>query len=131
MATPKQKKLLRLFVENLGTANSTKTLGQLLLEAGYSDIQSKNPHQIFASETIKEGLTDVAEKLASERDRILKELNTKDLTEEKYKDLVDSLDKLNKNYQLSTGGATERQVLQVKFDNAFETPSSTEDSSQG
>ena len=44
----------------------------------------------------------------------------RDISEEKYKDLSEVLDKLYKNYQLATGGATERTefTLEGLFKNA-------------
>lgn len=130
MATPKQQKLIQLFIDNLSTKGTTKTLGELMKEAGYSDSQCTNPHEIFNSDGVREGLSDVAKSLEKERTRILNELAVKDLSEEKYKDLVDSMDKITKNHQLMTGGETEKVKTIITFDESFdETSRSTEDSS--
>jgi hypothetical protein len=113
MATPKQQKLIKLFIDNLSSKGSTKTLGEMMIEAGYSETQSTNPHEIFGSETVKEGLSDVVKQIDKERARIMQELTLKDLSEEKYKDLVDSMDKLTKNSQLLGGGDTERTKIVI------------------
>lgn len=108
MPTPKQEKLIKLVLENLGSKGVTKTLGELIREAGYEESMAKNPYQIFESETIKEGLSEVVSELEKKRKMALNALTKDKIEDEKAKDLADIVDKLTKNIQLLSGGETER-----------------------
>jgi len=57
--------------------------------------------------------------MVRERDRLIEALSHKKLSKEKYRDMIDGLDKLTKNIQLLNGGATERQGVSISFDQAF------------
>lgn len=117
MATPKQEKLITLLLENLGREGKTKSLGEMILEAGYSETMAKNPYQILESETIKEGLSDVVADLELLRKNALNELKARNLENEPMRDVVKAIDTYTKNHQLLTGGATDRndQPLMVKI----------------
>lgn len=118
MATPKQEKLVKLIEENLLKPNNTKTLGELLLEAGYSESQANSARPVIESEGVQEGLSDTVETMKKIRDNGLKALESKKLSEEKAKDIADIVDKIQKNIQLLTGGDTERvkfNTVLVKF----------------
>lgn len=108
MATPKQEKLIRLILENIGQTGLTKTMGELLAEAGYSEAIQKNPYLILQSETIQEGIAQVAEDMDKIRRKALNELMARDIEKEPYRDVVKAVDVLTKNHQLLTGGETER-----------------------
>jgi len=45
--TPKQEKLVTIIRENIGNKNSTLTMGEMLLQAGYSESTANNPREIF------------------------------------------------------------------------------------
>lgn len=125
MATPKQEKLISLLLENLGKKGQSKTLGQMMLEAGYSENQAKNPYQILETQGVQDGVSDVVQKMERERNRILLELAAKDLEKERHKDLVDSMDKMTKNIQLLSGKETERagvSINVVSYDPSNNTP---------
>lgn len=110
MATPKQEKLIRLVLENIGATGTTKSMGEMLKEAGYSEAIQKNPQLIFNSDTIQDGLKDVADDIALLRKNALNELKARDLEKEPYRDVVKAVDILTKNHQLLTGGDTEREA---------------------
>ena len=101
----------------MGEQGLTKTKGELLSEAGYSEAIQKNPYLIFESETIQEGLSDVVKDLEKLRRDALNELKSRDLSQEQYRDIIKGIDTLTKNHQLLTGGDTERsnQPLIVKI----------------
>lgn len=117
MATPKQEKLIKLILENLGNQDETKTMGEMLKEAGYAESIQKNPKLIFESEAIQEGLSDVVSDLEKLRSDYLNELKTRDIEKEPMRDVVKAIDTFTKNHQLLTGGDTERntQPLLVKI----------------
>lgn len=106
MPTPKQTKLIKLLLENLGSKGKTKTLGELVLEAGYEKSMAKNPYQILESETIKEGMSDMVNELEKQRVKALKRLN-ETVDKASYRDAIDAIDKLTKNIQLLGGKPTE------------------------
>jgi len=106
--TPKQMKLIKLLLENLGTPNNTKSLNKLLLEAGYSQNQADNPYQILESETIKEGLKGFLDQLDDKRRLAITSITKKKLEKSPARDDAYILDILTKNHQLLGGGATER-----------------------
>lgn len=107
MATPKQEKLVTLLLENYGSPN-TRPLGELLLEAGYSENSAKNPKLIIEGKEVQEGLAGVAADLNLLRQRAIDELKARDIEKEPYRDVVKAVDVLTKNHQLLTGGETER-----------------------
>lgn len=82
--------------------------GDIIRNHGYSDSISKKPKKVTETKTYKDIIKPFVEQLQDEIKRIQTELSTRDLGDEKYKDLVDSLDKLNKQVILANGGETER-----------------------
>jgi hypothetical protein len=119
MATPKQEKLIKLILENLGNPNKTETLGKLIKKAGYSDAMAKNPQMIFESKTIQSGIEDFVKQIDDKRRRALTKITDKKLDKSSAKDLSQIVDVLTKNHQLLTGGETERskQPILVEFIN--------------
>lgn len=109
--TPKQQKLIKILSDNLGKVGSTKTLGQMILEAGYTESMSKNPAMIFQSETIKEGLRDFVSMLDDKRRLAITHLTEKKLEESDARSLAYILDIFTKNHQLLTGGNTEKVAV--------------------
>lgn len=117
MATPKQEKLIKIVLENLGSLDKTKTLGEMLKEAGYSEAMQKNPQMVFESQTIKDGLASVIDDLELLRKQALDELKARDISKERYSDIVKGIDTFTKNHQLLTGGDTEKQNISIEVVN--------------
>lgn len=86
---------------------------------GYSK-QSAKSMMAKRTKTYKKAMLPFEALLKKEIDKIQQEMSSRDISEEKYKDLSEVLDKLYKNYQLATGGATERTefTLESLFKNA-------------
>lgn len=82
-------------------------LQEIQTNHGYTKSSAKSM-KATRTDTYKREIKPFAERLKNEIDRLSEELESRDLSQEEYKTLVDSIDKLNKNYQLVTGGATER-----------------------
>lgn len=118
MATPKQEKLIKLLLENVGTEGETKSLGAMLKEAGYSPAIQKNPKLILESETIQEGISDAVKDLEELRAKALNELKARNLEEEPLRDVVKAVDTYTKNHQLLSGGKT----ANIGVDNLSDTP---------
>lgn len=108
MPTPKQTKLIKLIVENLGAKGKTKTLGALLLEAGYSKEQSECPAQIIGSNTVQEGISDFLGMLDDKRRMAITQITEKKLKKAPARELAYVVDILTKNSQLLSGKETER-----------------------
>ncbi len=69
--------------------------------------------KVTETKTYKQTVEPIVERWQKEIGRIQTELETRVLSGEKYKELVESLDKLNKQVQLATGGVTERVGIQM------------------
>lgn len=99
-------------LENIGKGKRV-IMGKILRENGYADNTADNPKLVTETKTYKETIAPIVTRWQKEIERIQKELESKNLGDEKYKDLVDSMDKLNKQVQLATGGVTERVGIQM------------------
>ncbi len=101
--TEKQKKFIKLLTENIGN-KQTKSLKQLMLDAGYSESVALQQTQVLNS--VKDKVKPLVGKLEKERDNIL-EAMAKKREGAGYSDLVRGLDITIKNIQLLGGEATE------------------------
>jgi len=115
MATPKQQKLIKLLLENLGKQGKTKSLGKLILEAGYTKAMAKNPQMILESQTIKEGLSDFVKDMIERRKKALSEITDSKLKSSQARDLSNIVDTLTKNIQLLSGGNTEKSEMKISW----------------
>lgn len=75
----------------------------------YSTSTSKTPQRVTETKSYQEEMKPVLDQLITERQRALDGLKLK-ISKAKYRDLNDAIDKLTKNIQLLSGGATERVV---------------------
>lgn len=112
MASENARKVAKKVLENLGKGKKI-VLGDILKESGYADNTASNPKNVTETKTFQEAVLPVVKRLEKERDRAIVALSNKDLTAERYHDLVDGLDKLTKNIQLLSGGATERVAIPI------------------
>lgn len=110
MASENAKNVAKQVLETIGQGKKVK-LGEIIRENGYSEATSLTPQLVTETQSYKEVTEPIVKRWEKEIARIQSELELKDLGGEKYKDLVDSLDKLNKNVQLLTGGDTERMTI--------------------
>lgn len=117
MPTPKQEKLIKLIMENYGNKESTKTMGELLIQAGYTEETAKNPQLIFQSEAIQEGISDFVKDMEDKRKNALKEITDAKLKKSSAKDNVHIVDTLTKNIQLLSGKETESNKVTIELVN--------------
>jgi len=113
MATPKQEKLIKLFRENMGKRGGTKTLGKLLLEAGYTKATAKNPYEIFESPVVKSATDEIIKTLEDKRRLALTYITEKKLKPAPARELAYITDIFTKNIQLLGGKPTENYSLAV------------------
>jgi len=104
-------------------------LGEIIKESGYSESISLHPIHVTRTKSYKMALERASKPL---QDRLMREINEielamskKDKNKEEYRVLAGVLDLSIKNYQLLSGGATERQVFvlpsEVMIRNKIET----------
>lgn len=103
---PKQQKLIKIIVENYGVKGNTKSLGEMMLEAGYSEESSKNPKQIITEE-MQEKINPIITKMEEVRLRALNRITDEKLDSASAKDNASIADIMTKNSQLLSGGKTE------------------------
>ena len=106
MASENARAVAREILGNIGKGEKA-SVRKIAPKHGYSK-KTANSGQIQKTQTYKDEIKPFVERLIKERERLLSAIEKKGLTKERYKDAVDSLDKLTKNIQLLSGGATER-----------------------
>ena len=88
-------------------------MGKIIKKHGYSDGISKQPIRVRKTQSYQEEMKPIVEQLERERQRIISEMENKDLTQVQYGELGRMVDIFTKNIQLLSGGATER--IEDKF----------------
>ena len=99
--------------EILGTIGTKKkpSVRAIAPKYGYSPTTA-NSGQIQQTQSYKNVMNPVIKQMEKERQRAIKAMTTKDLDDVRYNDLSDVIDKLTKNIQLLSGGATENLAVQ-------------------
>lgn len=101
-------------LENIGK-NKRVNLGKIIKDAGYSKNTALTPTLVTNTKSYQKAIElekrPLIDGLQKEINRIKDALASKNLKNEEYRVLIGSLDVLTKNYQLLSGGATERQVF--------------------
>lgn len=105
MASENAKAVAREVLENLGKGKRV-ILGKIVKKKGYSVAVAKNPKIVTDTKSYQNEIKPLLIRLVEERDRAIQALKGK-ISKAKYRDLVDSVDKLTKNIQLLSGGATD------------------------
>lgn len=85
---------------------------KISIKHGYSP-QSAKASKAVRTKTYQDTIKPFVQKLEEERERAINDLKGK-IGKAKYRDLVDAIDKLTKNHQLLTGGATSNVAIGVK-----------------
>ena len=104
MATQRQQAAISKLVENRGVVSRT------MRQVGYAEKTAKNPKNLTESDAFKEAQPNIIQALILERDEQIRRM-PKVRNKAKYRDLVDGVDKLTKNIELLSGGATERTLV--------------------
>ena len=85
--------------------------GEIIKRNGYSDITATVPTQVTNTKSYKRVMLPIVKQLENERQRVMSAMREKDLDEVQYDKLADVLDKITKNHQLLSGGATENIAI--------------------
>lgn len=104
--TPKQQKLIKIIIDNYGNKGKTKTLGEMLLEAGYSESSATNP-QLIINEEMQELINPIIDKMEKVRTKALDKITDEKLDAGTARDNAYVADILTKNIQLLSGGNTQ------------------------
>jgi hypothetical protein len=88
---------------------------EILLETGYSAVTAKSPSIVTNTVAYKEEMAllqrPIVDGMQEEINRIKLAMTKRNLNLEEYRTLAGSLDIMIRNYQLLTGGATQRNIL--------------------
>lgn len=87
-------------------------LGKIIPKHGYSPSIATHPNKVTRTDSYKEVIEPIVSAMERERNRLIKAMSERELTGERYRDLTDGIDKLTKNIQLLSGGATAN--IQIK-----------------
>lgn len=109
--TVKQKLFLKLYEQAVNDivvngGDGDKTLKAIMLKAGYAEKTTLNPKHVTDSKAIKPYLSEILTKYQSKRKIFLDNLTDKKVKQLNAKDMVFSLDKLQKHINLLTGEST-------------------------
>lgn len=105
--TPNQESVIKLTSENLRKGKRI-IKGEILKKSGYAESTTLRPKAIYESDGVREGLKPITDRLKAEIEKIQTEMESRNITKEKYKELGEVQDKKIKNFQLLSGEATER-----------------------
>lgn len=117
--TSKQERFLTLLVDNYGNPDRSRSLGELMREAGYSEASSMNPKVFLDSPLIKEKLDDFINELDRKRRMALKHITEKKLEKASARDNAAVVDTLTKNHQLLSGEKTANVSVETREVNAM------------
>lgn len=106
--TIKQKKLIRLISENFGKKGSTKTMYEMMLEAGYSETTAKQQSRILSTIKEKPEMRGIVADLEFVHSNAITALKRKDFNKVDAGTIVRILKDLNHDIELLSGRATER-----------------------
>jgi hypothetical protein len=91
------------------------SVSKIMREQGYSKHMAKQPNRVVQSKSYQQAIAPVVEQLEKERQRIIKAMASKDLSDEKYATLVTAMDVVTKNTQLLGGRATDNVAIKVEI----------------
>ena len=124
MASEDAKNVAKEVLETIGSGEKV-ILGEIIRNNGYSENTSLTPKLVTETKSYQETIEPVVNRWIKERDRLTKELETRDLGEERYETLMKSIDLITRNIQLLSGKETERTNLIIedheKITNAIRT----------
>ena len=113
MASISAKQVANDVIESIGK-HRKPILRKIAVKRGYSIHTADNPKLITETKSYQDVIQPILTRWNKERERITKELESKDLTKVEYQDLMRSMDLLTKQIQLASGGATENIAIGVK-----------------
>lgn len=89
-------------------------LGNILRNRGYSESVSLQPTLVTRTKSYRSVMQPYITRLTAERNRLLRELESRDLSTEDYRIVSEAFDRLNKNLLLAEGKATENIATTIE-----------------
>ncbi len=77
--------------------------GKIIRDSGYSDYVSKSVAPVTRTKAYQSIMIPFLQRLESHRDKLLQEMNRRDLSKEDYRILSEAFDRMNKNVQIASG----------------------------
>ncbi len=104
-------------LETIGSGKKP-SLRKIARKHGYAPTSADNPKQITETKSYQEVMKPLVQRLEDERNAIMAALEEK-RPKAQYHQLIDGLDKVTKNIQLLTGGATENMKVIAAVEVSF------------
>lgn len=93
-----------------------KSYKEIIAANGYSKGIHIHPEKVVKTKSYQSVMEPFVKQLERERQRLMSEMVTRDLSQEEYKTMVEAVDKLTKNSQLLSGGNTDQVALVLPGD---------------
>ena len=114
--TPKQQKLVILLKQELSNKNGSRTLAEMMIQAGYSPKTAESPSgKVLNSPAVKEATQEFVDMLDEKARMAFGLINAKKLQQESSRDRAYVADILVKNKQLLSGKETERMSINIEI----------------
>lgn len=113
--TPKQSKVVNGILANMSKEGKTKTLKQIVRDAGYSEGMTKTPSVITNSPAVKNKLEEVVEMMEEKRKMALQAITSEKVRKASALSNAYTIDILTKNTQLLTGKRTGLEPININI----------------
>ena len=114
--TPKQQKIVLLLKRELSNKNFSKSFGELMIEAGYSQTTSRLPSEkVLDSKAVQDEMSDFIAQLDEKARMALRLLTQAKVEGSNARDIGYLVDILTKNKQLLSGHDTERKSIKIEI----------------
>lgn len=90
-------------------------LKDIIKKHGYSDAIATVPNKVTNTDSYQKAITIHTEKMNEHREKLLQAMMNKDLSKEDYRILSEGYDRMNKNYLLATGKATDNIATTINI----------------
>lgn len=110
MSSVDAQNVARKVSESIGKQEKVK-LGQIIRNEGYALSTSRTPKRVTKTKSYQNVIAPILRRYELELDEILKAMSLKDKNDEQYRTLVEAADKIQKQIQLLSGGATENIAI--------------------
>lgn len=91
-------------------------LGEIIRKQGYSKTVSESPTKVTKTDSYREEIKPVVERMKELRDRTIKAISGKELNDERLADLNNLMKNLNHDIQLLSGEDTEKNNITIGWE---------------
>lgn len=115
MASIAAKEVAKEVLETIGKGKRP-VLGKILKKKGYAKNTADNPKLVTDTKSYRDVVNPIVKAMELQRQRALEAINSRKLSKDKTRDLVDLIDKLTKNIQLLSGGKTSNDAIELSWE---------------